>query len=263
MSDASNSAIEMRPGLSRPAVVDLLYRLADDDLMIGHRNSEWTGLGPILEADIAFSSMAQDEMGHAAAYYRLLHELGEPEPDALAFARGPEQYRCCSLAALGKGDWAFSLLRQYLYDSAEHERLLSLRESTFEPLGGLARKFLAEEKYHLMHGRSWLARLSTATDESRRRMQAALDEAWPHALGMFEPTPHDESLAAAGVIAGEAELGQRWRRGVEAELRAAGLPPPDGAAPVYGGRVGRHPASLGELLDAMQRVYRLDPAAAW
>lgn len=257
------AAIDERPGVPRPAVIDLLYRLADDDLIIGHRNSEWTGLGPILEADIAFSSMAQDEMGHATAYYRLLHELGEPDPDTLAFGRPANQYRCCSLVALGRGDWAFSLVRQYLYDSAEHERLAALRESSFEPLAGLARKFLAEEKYHRMHGRSWLARLSTATDESRRRMQAALDEAWPHALGMFEPTEHDSALAEAGVTRGEAELGVRWRSVVEKELGAAELQVRADAVPVHGGRRGRHPAALGELLDAMQRVYRLDSQAAW
>ena len=153
---------------TRTALIDLLYRLADDELIIGHRDSEWTGLGPILEADIAFSSMAQDEMGHALAYYHLLSELGEGDPDTLAFGRSPEQFRCASLVSLPKADWGFSVLRQFLYDTAECVRLSALAHSAYRPLAHLARKLQSEEKYHLMHGRMWVLRLGDATDERGR-----------------------------------------------------------------------------------------------
>ena len=109
------------------AIKDLLYRIADDELIIGHRNSEWTGIGPILEEDIAFSSMAQDEIGHAHSWYNMLNGLfGEKEPDIIAFHRTPEEFRSCYLVEHPITDYAFSLVRHVLYDIAEQVRLESL-----------------------------------------------------------------------------------------------------------------------------------------
>lgn len=246
------------------AVVDLLYRMADDELIIGHRNSEWTGLGPILEADIAFSSMAQDEMGHALVYYQMLHELGEPDPDTLAFARKPRQFRCASLVSLPNvHDWAFCVMRQFLYDLAETVRLTALSESKLVPLAQLARKLRSEEKYHFMHGRSWILRLGSANDESHARMQTALDVAYPHALGLFEPTEADEPLAQAGICPHEEELQRQWESAVAPVLKEAGLILPETVQGFYGGRVGRHHEALARLLDDMQQVYASDPGARW
>lgn len=248
---------------ARSAVVDLLYCLGDDDLLIGHRHSEWTGLAPILEADIAFSSMAQDQMGHALAYYTLLHELGEPDPDLLAFERGPEAFRSCSLVVLGRGDWALSALRQYLYDAAKSGRLEALAESTYTPLAHLARKLRGEQKYHLMHGRMWVSRLGNATEESHRLMQTALDTLFPHALGMFEPTRWDDTIVSEGIGPAEVDLCSAWCREVEDFLTESGLKIAADVTPGYGGRVGRHSDDLTQLLAAMQEVYRLDPTATW
>lgn len=250
-------------GATREAVIHLLYRMADDELIIGHRNSEWTGHAPILEADIAFSSMAQDEMGHAQAYYDMLHVLGERDPDTLAFGRKPREYRCASLVCLPKGDWGFSLIRQFLYDAAEQVRLTALAESSLVPLAQLTTKLRGEEKYHMMHGRTWVLRLGNATTESHAKMQAALDRAYPHALGLFEPTEFDETLAQAGVCPREEELQKQWESAVAPVLDDAGLEVPDSARPVFGGRVGKHPPELAELLDQMQAVYSIDPAAKW
>ncbi len=254
---------ESLSGALKAAVVDLLYRLADDELIIGHRNSEWTGLAPILEADIAFSSMAQDEMGHALAYYNLLHELGESDPDKLVFARTADQFRCASLVVLERQDWAFSIVRQYLYDCAENVRLAALCKSAYAPLAALARKLFAEEKYHLMHGRSWIVRLGSADDESHERMQTALTAAMPHALGMFEPTPHSQLLADAGVCPAEEELQRQWMAAIETDLPDAGLKHEPLPEPHYGGRSGKCGGELVKLLDDMQKVFRLDPTASW
>lgn len=251
------------PPRIREAVVHLLYRLADDELVIGHRNSEWTGHGPVLEADIAFSSMAQDEIGHAQAYYRMLHELGEADADTLAFGRTVRQFRCAALVALPKGDWGFSVLRQFLYDTAESIRLKALSEGTLVPLAQLAAKLRGEEKYHLMHGRGWVLRLGDATEESHKRMQDALDTLYPHALGLFEPTEYDEVLTQSGICPREDELQKEWASAVCPVLREAKLRVPDIAVPVHGGRVGRHPAVLRELIEQMQSVFQLDPAAKW
>ena len=256
-------SLDVLQGIAREAVIQLLYRMADDELIIGHRNSEWTGHGPILEADIAFSSMAQDEMGHAQAYYSMLHQLGERDPDTLAFGRKSREFRCASLVCLPKGDWGFSILRQFLYDAAETVRLTALSESSLVPLAQLAGKLRGEEKYHLMHGRSWVLRLGNATDESHGKMQAALDLAYPHALGLFEPTEYDEPLAQAGISPREGELKRQWESAVAPVLADAGLTVPEDMPPIYGGRVGRHPQALRELLDKMQLVYNIDPTAKW
>lgn len=280
------SPIEVDAAL-RPALIDLLYRLGDDSLIIGHRNSEWTGIGPILEEDIAFSSMAQDKMGHALAFYTLLHELGEPDPDRIAYTRTPQQYRCCSLVTLdiypkgqaaatnplsnnpvrdrvvSQGDWAISFVRQFFFSEADAVRMASLEHSTYEPLAHLARKLRGEIKYHTLHGRTLLPRLGRATPESHDRLQAAVDTLYAHALGMFEPTSYDAPLSRQGITATEAELCDQWRHEVTPIMEQAGLIVPTATAPVYGGRSGKHTPELSELLDAMQKVYRLDPGATW
>lgn len=258
-----DSLDDLQGGL-RVAVIDLLYRLADDDLIIGHRNSEWTGLAPILEEDIAFSSMAQDEMGHALAYYTMLHALGEPDPDTLAFTRKPREFRCASLVCLPNNhDWALCVLRQFLYDAAETVRLTALSKSTLTPLAQLATKLRSEEKYHLMHGRSWVLRLGNSTQDSHERMQNALRETYPHALGLFEPTPADEPLTQAGICPREEELQRQWESAAAPVLADAGLELPETVRPVYGGREGRHGDALPKLLEDLQLVYSIDASAKW
>jgi ring-1,2-phenylacetyl-CoA epoxidase subunit PaaC len=247
----------------REAVVNLLYRMADDELLIGHRDSEWTGHGPILEADIAVSSMAQDEMGHAQAYYQMLHELGEADPDTLAFGRKPREYKCAALVCLPKGDWAFTIVRQFLYDAAEMVRLTAFAAGSLRPLAQLATKLRGEEKYHMMHGRGWVMRLGDSTPESHERMQTALTQLYPYAMGLFEPTEYDEHLAQSGICPREDNLQREWESAVSPVLTEAGLKVPEHLEPAYGGRVGRHPAALKELLDSMQLVYKIDPSAKW
>lgn len=250
--------------VTRDAVIDLLYRMGDDELVIGHRDSEWTGLAPILEEDIAFSSMAQDEMGHAWVYYQMLEQLGEPDPDTLAFTRKPREFRCVSLVCLPNNhDWAFCIMRQFLYDSAEMVRLTALCDSTLTPLAQLAVKLRSEEKYHLMHGRSWVLRLGNSIEESRGRMQTALHAAYPHALGLFEPTEADETLAQAGICPKEDELKRQWESAVAPVLGEARLGLPEAVQPIHGGRVGKHPPALAELLKDLQLVHSSDPGAKW
>lgn len=275
------------PADLKPAVVDLLYRLADDSIIMGHRNSEWTGIGPILEEDIAFSSTAQDKMGHALAFYNLLHQLGEKTPDDLAFLRDAEDFHCCSLVALSHippsagddapdlnnnparnrlithGDWAISLMRQFLFVEADVLRMHALESSTYEPLAAIAKKLRGELKYHLMHAESMLRHLATGTDESRQRMQQALGALFPHALGMFEATEHDKALEDAGITPCEATLRDAWIAHIKPILDAAGLKIAKNAEAVVGGRHGEHGKELDALLADMQKVYRMEPATTW
>ena len=135
--------------------------------------------------------------------------------------------------------------------------------STLAPLAQRARKLKSEEKYHLMHGRGWVLRLGDATDESHQRLQRALLEAYPHALGLFEPTEADEPLAQAGICPHEQELRRQWESAVAPVLSDSGLELPETVQPVYGGRVGRHPEALTKLLDDLQLVHKFDPSAKW
>lgn len=250
--------------MNMDALKDLLYRVADDELILAHRHSEWTGLGPVLEEDIAFSSIAQDKLGHAQALYQILYELGEADPDATAFMRDEASLRCTQFVELPNGEYDRSLVRHFLFDAAEYHRYGMFQSSSYEPLAKLARKVHGELKYHLYHGQTWIVQLGAQGDEeSHRRMQAALDEMWPYALGMFEPGADEAALEADGVFAGEDELKRTWLEFVGATLGNAALRMPDHAEPVYGGRKGTHTEHLQPLLNEMTEVYRIDPSAEW
>ncbi len=247
------------------ALKDLLYKMADDLLIIGHRNSEWTGLGPMLEEDIAFSSMAQDKVGQSLALFNLLHELGEADPDTVAFTRNAPQFHNCQFVELPIGEYDFSLVRHFLFDTADYFRFELLAESSYEPLAKLARKVKGEVKYHLMHADTWVQQLGSATEESMGRMQNALNVAMPYALGIFEPSAHEQALIDAGVFAGEQQLKSYWHDKIADTLTNTGLELPDisGLTPVYGGRKGQHTEHLQPLLEEMSEVFRQDPAAEW
>ena len=160
-------------------------------------------------------------------------------------------------------DWGFCVLRQFLYDAAETIRLAALSTGSLTPLAQLATHLRAQEKHHLTHGRSWVLRLGNATDVSRQRMQSALQTIYPHALGLFEPTEADESLAQFGICPHEEELRRQWESAVAPVLADAGVELPETVQPVYGGRVGRHHETLAELLESMRLTYNTNPSAEW
>jgi ring-1,2-phenylacetyl-CoA epoxidase subunit PaaC len=189
-----------------------LLEYADDELILGWRDSEWTGIAPSLEEDVAFSSIAQNEIGHARALYELAaRELGTTA-DALAFDRAPEEYRCAPLVQQRRLDWLHTIARHWLYEQADAVRLEALKADDDEELAGLARKIDLEETYHRLHAQMWHDRLK---DEPRYR--EALAELWPLALGVLP-----EALRA--VYAGRLGLGgseplTRERGDVSTELR--------------------------------------------
>lgn len=247
------------------AVKDLLYRMADDELILGHRNSEWTGLGPILEEDIAFSSMAQDKLGHAQALYQILNELGENDPDTIAFTRNEKDFKCCHLVEYPIGEYDFSLVRHFLFDMAEAVRFDMLTDSSFKPLSNVTKKFRGEIKYHTMHSEIWITQLGNASEESHLRMQTALNECFPLALGIFELSDYEDVLISSKIFGGEKILLEKWLLKVEEILAKANLeiPDVDSLTPVYGGRKGHHTEYLQPLLDEMSEVYNIDPNAEW
>ncbi len=164
---------------------ELLLGLADDELVIGWRDSEWTGIAPMLEEDVAFSSIAQNEIGHARAVYELLTD----DADALAFDRALEDYRCAPLVELRLLDWAHTIARRWLYEVADEIRITALMEEL-----PLAAKINREEAYHRMHAEMWHERLR---DEPR--FIAAVEELWPYALGVLPPEQRDALAARVGL----------------------------------------------------------------
>jgi ring-1,2-phenylacetyl-CoA epoxidase subunit PaaC len=247
------------------ALKELLYKMADDQLVLGHRNSEWTGVGPLLEEDIAFSSMAQDKVGQSYQLYQMLHQLGEQEPDTVAFMRNADQFHNCQFVELPVGEYDFSLIRHFLFDHAEFLRFGMLSESSYEPLAQLARKIRGELKYHVMHANTLIKQLGNATEESIGRLQQSLAYAMPYALGIFEKSPFEDELIQQGIFAGETVLQQRWFEQIAKALEptALQLPKLDNLQPVTGGRKGKHTQHLQPLLDEMAEVFKIDPAAEW
>jgi ring-1,2-phenylacetyl-CoA epoxidase subunit PaaC len=215
----------------------LLLPIADDELVLGWRNSEWTGIAPFLEEDVAFSSIAQNEIGHARALYELAAvELGTTA-DELAFDRSPEEYRCAPLVELRRLEWARTIARHWLYETADEIRLAELKASDDPEIAGIAAKMDREEAYHRMHAEMWIDRL-LSTDDGRSRLNEAVDELWPYALGVLD----DELRPELGRRA-EERLGRELPE-VEAVLR------------------GVHEAELAELWGEMTMVRRSAPKGA-
>ncbi len=161
----------------------LLIELADDELILGWRNSEWTGIAPFLEEDVAFSSIAQNEIGHARALYELAARELDTDADALAFDRKPEEYRCAPLVQLRfVPDWARTIARHVLYETADAIRIEHLKEHEDAALAGVAAKIEREEVYHRLHAEMWLDRLGREA-----RYTEAVEELWPYALGVLPP----------------------------------------------------------------------------
>lgn len=251
--------------MNETALKELLYKIADDQLILGHRNSEWTGFGPLLEEDIAFSSMAQDKVGQSYALYQMLQTLGEKDPDTIAFMRNSDQFHNSILVELPNGEYDFSLIRHFLYDTAEAIRFEMLSESSYQPLADISKKIRAELRYHTLHANTWVKQLGSATEESISRLQRSLDLAMPYALGMFEESPYETELISSKIFRGEKELKDRWIKKVETIIAQTQLNLPDWKTlqPVTGGRVGKHSEYLQPLLDEMSEVFKIDPTAEW
>jgi ring-1,2-phenylacetyl-CoA epoxidase subunit PaaC len=245
------------------ALKELLYKIADDLLILGHRNSEWTGFGPLLEEDIAFSSMAQDKIGQSQALYTILHQLGEQDPDTVAFMRNAKQFHNCVFVELPNGEYDFSLIRHFLFDTALAIRFELLCNSTFTPLAELATKIRGELKYHTLHANTWVKRLGSATPESISRLQSSLEYAWPYALGIFEASPYEHELIDKKIFAGEEVVKQEWFERVNTIVRQTSLKLPMQTQVIEGGRKGNHSEHLQPLLDEMSEVFRIDPGAEW
>jgi ring-1,2-phenylacetyl-CoA epoxidase subunit PaaC len=250
---------------TRAALVEYLQRHGDDRLVLGHRLSEWCGHAPILEEDIALANIALDFVGQANL---LLNLAGQVEgrgrdADALAYLREAVEFRNLQLAELPKGDFGFTIVRQFLFDAYDVPFLESLQRSAHRELAGIAAKAYKEARYHLRHSAEWVIKLGDGTDESHRRAQTALDELWRYTGELFAADDVDQRLATAGIAPDLGPLEGAWRDRVSAVVREATLTLPEPSPAMLGGRRGRHTEHLGHLLTEMQIVARSFPGAAW
>jgi ring-1,2-phenylacetyl-CoA epoxidase subunit PaaC len=237
----------------------------DDELILGHRNSEWCGFAPILEEDIAFANIALDEIGHAGLWYGLYSELAgedkEEYPDQLVYFRSLNEYRNIQMVELPKGDFAFSMLRQYLFDMLEMVRLAKLSESRYSPLAEIAQKIRKEEIYHARHSKAWVRRLGLGTEESSHRLQVALDALWPFTLQPFLPVAGEDLLVESGSVPDSKEVKTAWEAEVIPFLRECELVVPE--APQMEMERTQHTPHLKVLLTEMQMLARAEPDAKW
>lgn len=253
----------LRNGLS-----EYLLCIADDELLIGQRNAEWCGHAPILEEDIAYANLALDEIGHAATYYSIYAELNGEDADQysneLVYFRQPGAFRNAQIVELPNDDWAFSMLRQYLFDAWERVHLEALADISFAPLAEVSRKLQVEEYYHYRHSSAWIKRLGLGTEESHLRCQTALDQLWPLANNLITSLPQHRLAIESGLIPDSGQCRQEWTELVVPFLEGSGLAftTKDVKIQELPGR-DQHSQHLRPLLSEMQSVARLEPGAAW
>ena len=249
----------------RAPLTEYLLRLGDDRLVLGHRLSEWCGHAPILEEDIALANMALDLIGQASSLLKLAGDTegGGRTEDTLAYFREAVHFRNALLVELPKGDFAFTIVRQFLFGAFALHQWDALTRSAHEELAGIAAKALKESRYHVRHAGEWILKLGDGTAESHERAQSALDDLWRYTGELFLPDDVDHTLTAARIAVSPETLESAWRTQVQEVLSQATLRVPEVSWMQRGGRQGRHTEHLGHMLADMQIVARSFPGASW
>lgn len=244
-----------------------LLRLGDDRLVLAHRLSEWCGHAPLLEEDIALSNIALDSLGHAIRFLQLAGRVegkGRTEDD-LAYFREPVEFRNVPLVEQPNGDFAFTMLRLFLFSAYTDLLYGELEHSSSTELAGIGAKAVKEVRYHVRHSKEWVLRLGGGTEESHRRIREALEDLWPHTGELFFADADESMPSEAGLIPDLHQLQPAWESAVREALREADLPtPPPVPEPWrFAARKGRHSEHLGHLLAEMQILARSFPNAKW
>ncbi|MDD1502444.1 phenylacetate-CoA oxygenase subunit PaaC [Lysinibacillus sp. CNPSo 3705] len=263
---------EVKPEYKK-AVLAVLYQLADDDYLFSYRGSEWLGLAPHIEEDVAFSSITQDTMGHAKLYYTLLEELGEGAADSLAQLRSKEERFNSLLVERPNGegyykdapnyDWGYAVARNFVYTTVKKAKIDALKASSYTPLKEVAVKISTELYYHQMHWTTWFTQLCTATEESRSRMMKALQEVIKDSGDLLSLGSTAAHITAYELIESEAVIKERWLAIVTPTFEAVEIAIPVLPEPIINGRNGQHTDDLTSAIETMSEVYRSDLAASW
>lgn len=252
-------------GPDRDALVQYLIRLGDDALILSHRLAEWCAKAPELEEDLALTNIALDLVGQTRSFYTYAGELegkGRTEDD-IAFLREERDYRNVLLVEQPNEDFAHAMARQFLFDAMSLPFFEALSNSKDPTVAGIAQKAVKEVRYHLRHAAEWVIRLGDGTEESHRRMQAAIDELWPYTGELFAMDDIDRRLAALGIGVDLESLREPWNRTVDEVLSEATLTRPADGWMQSGGRSGRHSEYMGYILAELQYMQRAYPNMKW
>jgi ring-1,2-phenylacetyl-CoA epoxidase subunit PaaC len=260
-------------------LIDYTLHLADNSLILGHRNSEWTGYGPVLEQDIAISNIALDLIGQARNLYQYAAKLtnysanvtnqaapaGQKEvsEDSLAYLRDSWDFKNCLLVEQTNGDWARTILRQFFFSVYQFYFYERMRLSTDSELAAISEKALKETTYHLRWSSEWVIRLGDGTEESHRRMVNATEDLWKFTGELFTPAPYEQRLAKEGIAADLTVLRPKWEERIMDVSGQAGLIFPAGTWMQTGGKEGKHTEQLGYILAEMQFLQRAYPGCEW
>ncbi len=258
------------------AAIDYLLHLADNALVLGQRNAEWCGHGPILEEDIAMSNVSLDLIGQARLLYQLAATLkgGDASEDKLAYFRDTGEFRNFTLLELphhgplsgyahNSLDYGTTIVRNFLYSALMALLWEALEKSANADLAAIAAKSLKEVRYHLRHSRDWLVRLGDGTEESHARVQASLDHLMPYTQEFWAHSPAEAAAVEAGIGVDLNTLKADWDAIVDAALAEATLQRPAAGGYVSQGKNGVHSEHLGFLLAEMQSLARAHPNGVW
>jgi ring-1,2-phenylacetyl-CoA epoxidase subunit PaaC len=257
------STIEHRKDMSQ--IIDFTLYLGDSTLLLGHRNSEWCGHGPVLEQDIAITNISLDLIGQARNFYQYAAELkndGSTE-DTFAYTRDAREFKNSLVVELPKGDWATTILRQFFFSNYQHLLYTQLQQSSDQQLAAIAAKALKEVAYHLRWSSEWVIRLGDGTEESHHRMKLALEELWAYTGELFMPSSFEKELADQQIIPDPAGLRKAWLERTADVFNEATLAMPGEVYMHKGGKEGNHSEYLGFILAEMQFLQRAYPNATW
>ncbi len=247
------------------ALIEFVIRHGDNNLILGHRLSEWCSRGPFLEEDVALTNIALDHIGAARLLLTYAGELeGGKTEDDYAYLRSHEQFTNALLVEQANGDFGDTQARQLFYSVFAYVVYSELKNSKNETLAAFATKAIKETTYHLRHCSEWVIRLGDGTDESKERMQKAIDNLWSYTGDLFATTANDATLVKDGIIPDVADLKTKWYNMVKEVVTRATLTMPDANAwQNKGSREGKHTEHLSYIVAEMQSVTRVYPGVKW
>ncbi|GGA29612.1 1,2-phenylacetyl-CoA epoxidase subunit PaaC [Psychrobacillus lasiicapitis] len=258
----------------KDAITSLLFQLADDDFLYAYRGSEWLGLAPHIEEDVASSSISQDSMGHAAMFYKLLEDLGIGNADELAHSRPALDRKNSVLMERVNGegyymetplyDWAYQVVRSYFYTQAKKIKIDSLCESSYSPLADTAVKVKMELYYHRLHWETWFKQLLSSTDVAKKKMDEAIKKVMDDFNDVFSYGNEKLLIEKSRLISSEEILRDKWKASIEPVFTALQMEVPKlSDKPTKNGRNGEHTQDLEEAIRTLSEVYKFDPIATW
>ena len=253
-------------------LIDYTLHLADTTLILAQRNGEWCGHGPVLEQDIAITNISLDLIGQSRNFYQYAaalinktpgHALQPATEDSLAYLRTERAFKNCLLVEQPIGDWAQTILRQFIFSVYQFGLYEKLQYSKDEQLAAIAAKALKEVTYHVTWSSEWVIRLGDGTEESNARMLKAIEELWPFTGELFQPAAYELEAADAGAGVDPSSLKINWDNKIATVFEEATLPVPQNVFAQTGGKNGIHTEHLGYILTELQYLQRAYPGAEW